>query len=262
MNQTSENALIQKINEIPQFKQKSQEWLSQRMLYLTSSDAASAMGINPYSKPEELLFKKCGIAVPFSGNVATRHGEKYEDEAIEKYCKAFGMKNYEFGLIPYEKVRRENPIESYKFLAGSPDGLAVPLNNPTEEPILLEVKCPYRRKPVRGCCPDYYYPQVQLNMLICDVKRAHFIEYLPFAEASESLTVTAYEIDHAYLSKWIPVLQKFWGEVMDYRDNGSITEHKNYSKWSERMRKAKAKLQEEKERDDADQNYMLGSDSD
>ena len=52
---------IDKLLKIPQFEQRSPEWFAQRKDKLTSSDAATVLGINPYSKEEELLFKKCGI---------------------------------------------------------------------------------------------------------------------------------------------------------------------------------------------------------
>jgi len=257
-----QHSIIKKLQLIPQFKQKSQDWLDQRKLYLTSSDAATAIGINPYSKPEELLFKKCGVSIPFTGNIATRHGEKYEDEAIEKYCSALGMKNYEFGLIPYAKVSRDNPNDSYNFLAGSPDGLAVPINETEdEEPILIEVKCPFRRKPKQGFCPVHYYPQVQLNMLICGVKRADFIEYLPFAEGNK-LFITRYEIDNDYLSKILKTLIPFWRSVVDYRDNIGIRNHTNYTKWINKVNKAIEKSRVDEEKSKKEEEYILDSDSD
>jgi len=156
-----QHPLIEEINRIPQFKQKSEEWLNQRKGFLTSSDAASALGINPYSTSDELIFKKCNFSAPFVGNIATRHGEKYEDEAIEKYCKVMGMVNVEFGLISYKDVPREDHRSELDFLAGSPDGIALELNYTEEsEPIMIEVKCPFRRKPIQGKCPKHYMPQV------------------------------------------------------------------------------------------------------
>ena len=61
--------------------QKSEEWLALRGNMLTASDAATAIGKNKYETPEGLLLKKCGLGEKFTGNAATRHGEKYEDEA-------------------------------------------------------------------------------------------------------------------------------------------------------------------------------------
>jgi predicted phage-related endonuclease len=56
--------------------QKSQEWLALRGNMLTASDAATAIGKNKYETPHGLLLKKCGLGEKFTGNEATRHGEK------------------------------------------------------------------------------------------------------------------------------------------------------------------------------------------
>ena len=61
-------------------------------------------------------------------------------------------------------------------MAGSPDGIAEDVRG-LEELILLEVKCPYRRKIVFGKVPDNYYPQIQLNMAIMGINKADYIEY-------------------------------------------------------------------------------------
>ena len=154
---------IKKLLEIPQYEQRSDEWFKQRENKLTSSDAGSALGINPHQKPHEIIFKKCGYdPKPFVGNIATRHGQKYEDEAIDKYCALTNQTNYNFGLISHEDVYNN---KDYYWLAGSPDGISLDNNN-INEPILLEVKCPYKRKIIFGEIPKYYYPQVQLNLFI------------------------------------------------------------------------------------------------
>jgi len=238
-----QHPLIAQINEIPQFKQKSEEWLNQRKGFLTSSDAAAALGINPYSTKDELTFKKCGLGIPFTGNIATRHGEKYEDEAIEKYCAALGMVNFEFGLIAYKDLSRNNPDSNLNFLAGSPDGIALETNyNAESEPIMIEVKCPFRRKPKQGYCPEYYMPQVQLNMLICKCKKADFIEYVP--GSSPSLYITRVLLDEAWLNEALPKLSNFWNGVIDYRTRGLET-HPQYDKLSKKISKGTEKLKQQ-----------------
>merc|ERR1712078_540060 len=72
-----------------QVKQRSPEWYVTRKSCLTASDAATALGLNPYKKPSELIKSKAG----FYSNVqpdpqmirATEHGIKYEDEAAQAY---------------------------------------------------------------------------------------------------------------------------------------------------------------------------------
>ena len=110
--------------------QKSEEWLALRGNLLTASDCATAIGVNKYETPDDLLRKKCGVGPRFMGNEATRHGEKYEDEARILYEERHGEVVHELGLVPH-------PIHTW--LGGSPDGV-------TESGKLVEIKCPMSRK--------------------------------------------------------------------------------------------------------------------
>ena len=220
---------IEKLLKLPQHEQRSPEWFAQRYTKLTSSDAATVLGSNPYSKPSELLFKKCGYDTsPFVGNVATLHGQKYEDTAIDLYCQITGRVNYNFGCICYTDVHDqfEDYNKQYDFLAGSPDGIVESLYNPDEEPILLEVKCPYRRQIKNGYIPNYYYPQVQLNLFICDLSIADFIEFCP---KTNKLNIVRIAKDMNWINNNVPILIKFWQDVEYYREVG-IDKHSEYLK--------------------------------
>jgi len=52
---------VKALLEIEFAAQKSQEWLALRGNMLTASDAATALGVNKYETPAELLLKKCGM---------------------------------------------------------------------------------------------------------------------------------------------------------------------------------------------------------
>ena len=246
---------IEKLLKIPQFEQRSPEWFAQRKDKLTSSDAATVLGINPYAKEEELLFKKCGIEKPFIGNVATLHGQKYEDEAIELYCSVTNRTNYDFGLLCYSDVYTENKNKNHIFLAGSPDGIATNNLDLDEDPVLLEVKCPYRRPIKMGYIPSYYVPQVQLNLYICDLKIADFIEYNP---KNQELNIVRIVRDDKWLEENIPFLKKFWDKVEYYRKVG-IDQHPSYSKRMKREEKRleqKRKKLEQEEEDNSDDTIL------
>ena len=212
------NNKISELLKLPQYLQRSPEWFNQRKDKLTSSDAATALGINPYQKKEELLFKKCGLDLkPFIGNIATRHGQKYEDEAIEKYCRIMGKKNFNFGLLSHKDIHGN---DDYYWLAGSPDGIVQDYENPNDsESVLIEVKCPYRRKIIKGKIPDYYLPQVQLNLFICNLDTADFIEYSPPNE----INIVRIKKDKVWLNKNLKILELFWKEVEHYREVGIET---------------------------------------
>lgn len=185
--------------------QKSEEWLALRGQMLTASDAATAIGKNPYQTPHDLLLKKCGLGEKFTGNAATKHGEKYEDEARILYEQRHGEVVHEIGLVPH-------PVHTW--LGGSPDGVS-------ESGKLVEIKCPPQRKIVPGEVPEHYMPQLQLCMEILDLEECDFIQYKP-AETNwplpEEFDVVNVKRDRAWFEKYRPIMRIFWDRVLYYRD--------------------------------------------
>ena len=82
---------------------------------------------------------------------------------------------------------------------------AVP--DPDLGPIMLEVKCPYRRAIIHGTIPKQYYAQVQINMLICGLPRADFVEYRP--PPNFQLNIVRVVPDKAWLRAALPRIQHF-----------------------------------------------------
>lgn len=225
------------IKDLIQYSQKSKEWFEQRKNRLTSSDAATALGINPYKKRVQLLFEKCGIGKTFTGNESTEHGQKYEEDAIKKYSYLMGKKNHSFGMISFGdldpiRIKKETSKKyvnkDYHFLGGSPDGISEDKKG-LEKLIMLEVKCPLRRKIKHGQIPNYYYPQVQLNMFILDLEIADFVEYIPDPKKTE-LNIVRIHRDEEWFKKNIPILQDFWNEVLEWRQR-DIKQHPEYAKY-------------------------------
>lgn len=235
------------IKRIPQYPQKSEEWLNQRKTKLTSSDAATALGLNPYQKPIELLFSKNNAGKPFNGNEASFHGQKYETEAANLYEALMGKTNYEYGLISFNSmkpIRKENKLTLWlkehpeidtSFIAGSPDGVSIDKRG-LEDLIMVEIKCPLRRKIEFGRVPEHYMPQVQLNMAILDLEKADFIEYAPINTRANPTTrpifnIVRVHIDYDWLINAITKLHTFWSEVLYWSVNG-ITSHPEYNKYA------------------------------
>jgi putative phage-type endonuclease len=185
--------------------QRSAEWLELRGNMLTASDAATAIGLNPYEKPEGLILKKCGYN-KFDGNQATFHGNKYEDEARDIYCEKYGEVCHEIGLYPHPK---------YKWLGGSPDGI-------TESGKLVEIKCPLKRK-ITPDVPVYYMPQIQLLLDILDLEEAVFIQYKPYDltwPGPVEFCVTEVKRDREWFAQQLPVMEAFWNRVLWHREHG------------------------------------------
>ena len=158
---------VRALLEATYFEQRSQEWLDLRENMLTASDAASALGANPYEKPEKLLMKKCG-AHKWSGNAATAHGTLLEPIARDLYDERYNKKSHEIGLVQHPK---------YPFLGGSPDGI-------TEDGLLIEIKCPLSRK-IEAKVPKHYVAQIQLLLEILDLEQCDFIQYRPGGSGSQ-----------------------------------------------------------------------------
>ena len=185
--------------------QRSEEWLALRGNMLTASDAATAIGMNPYEKPEGLILKKCGHN-KFFGNQATEHGNKYEDIARDIYCEKYGEVAHEIGLHPH-------PV--YKWLGGSPDGI-------TESGKLLEIKCPLQRK-ITDEVPGHYMPQVQLLLEILNLEEAVFIQYKPMEltwPGPEEFCVTEVKRDRQWFQDQLPVMDALWKRVLWHREHG------------------------------------------
>lgn len=143
---------VVRVQQQPRIEQRSDGWFHTRGQLLTASDAAAALGIPPFASfqgdpRQELVRRKAAQAIginDFTGNVATRHGQRYEQEALDRYASEAGEEVLDFGLLIH-------PAE--RWLGGSPDGI-------TASGLLLEVKCPLMRKIGDGAVPEHYLPQV------------------------------------------------------------------------------------------------------
>ena len=184
--------------------QRTDPWYKKRNNHLTASAIATACGANQYETKSTLILRKTGNAPAFKGNAACDHGNKYEQEAIEKYEGVSGEKCLEFGLL---KSLNENE----DFIAGSPDGI-------TASGRLIEVKCPYKRIPT-NVVPDVYRYQVQTLMHILRLPKCDFIQYVPETVwKNETFIITEVKYDPYFWRAKFPILQRCWQEILDVRE--------------------------------------------
>ena len=161
---------IEKFKKLPNYKQKSQEWLDQRNNYLTASTIAAAMGMMGPVARRNLLINKVsnGKVNGFTGNSATHWGNKYEPVANRIYShRNNNVIIYEFGMITNEK---------YPILGISPDGVT--------QYRMLEIKCPFSRV-IDGKVKVEYYHQMQEQLAICEFNECDFLE-CRFEEITEN----------------------------------------------------------------------------
>lgn len=213
---------VEKLLKIPQYEQRSPEWFQQRNNAITASDIPTVLGENSYKTSLSLLIDKCAAnPKPFVGNSATKWGTYYEDTAIEKYSQIKGKEVLSFGLLIHPE---------YPWLGGSPDGI-------TTDGILLEVKCPLKRKIVMGEVPHHYLSQVLLNLEICDLEVANFIEFIP-GNADDDYIINIVEVkrDREWFARELPKMKAFWDNVLAAREQG-IETNKEYQEYRTRCQK-------------------------
>jgi putative phage-type endonuclease len=174
---------------------------------LTASDAATAIGCNPYETPDGLYVKKVG-GRKFGGNAATERGTLLEPIARDMYDAKYNTKRHEIGLVQHPE---------HKWLGGSPDGV-------TECGKLIEIKCPLTRK-IEDKVPKHYVAQIQLLMEILDLPECDFIQYRPVTDTTpEEFVVTNVKRDREWFAYYLPIMKAFWDKVIEGRKTGFTCE--------------------------------------
>jgi putative phage-type endonuclease len=175
---------VEELIKRPQLKQLSKEWFEARPSLITASSAASLLKrdkktcapyikaynledifdvngkcCNPYSSKNSYFLERCNGST-FKGSAATYWGQKYESVACDIYSNLNSKEVLEFGLLVHPE---------HNWLAASPDGI-------TPCGIMVEIKCPYRRK-ITGIPPFYYWIQCQLQLEVCNLDYCDFSEF-------------------------------------------------------------------------------------
>jgi putative phage-type endonuclease len=150
-----------KLQRLPVVEQRSAEWHSMRKGLVTASEFAQALGKAKFGTQKDFYKKKCGYeqTVFNPGEAPLKWGTMYEDVAVEIYKHRYGYEFYNFGLISHPTV---------KHFGASPDGI-------NDFGIMVEIKCPYRRK-ITGEVPQQYYFQIQGQLSVCELKECDFVE--------------------------------------------------------------------------------------
>lgn len=191
--------------EKPQYEQRTPAWYEVRKTLMTASESSSALKIKPFAgfkgcPREDLMMKKLNV-IPVVG-MALQHGVKHEAEAAEMAMRILGERMFDFGLVVHD---------DYPWLGASPDGI-------TARGYCVEIKCPMRRTIIPGHVPHHYYPQVQVQMEVCNVDFCYFIQYKP-AFMNEGghpfIDIVVVERDRMWFNERKDILLEFYTDLME-----------------------------------------------
>ena len=176
---------LEKLKKLDLPEQRSKEWYEMRKSKLTASSLASAIDHCHFQSRDELILDKI-IEKPFEPNPITEWGVKYEDVAILFYEELFNVKILDFGMIPHP---------NFEAFGASPDGICDETGSEDHIAIMVEIKCPPKRKFTKTV-PSHYLMQVQGQLEVCDLNECDFFQVkIEEYESYEDYCKDIFEID-------------------------------------------------------------------
>ena len=180
---------------------------------ITARDFATILGENPFETAWTLLEKKVEDKHRFTGNSFTRHGIKYEAEAI---------KTYEY----YSNTKVNSDLKNikhkdYEFITGRPDGIS-------DSECIIEIKCPNkkRNKLTPEAIPRQYYYQCQVYMEMMNREICHYVEYYINEKTEErDFQYCSIVRDRKWFKQTIPIILKFYDEIKRFINEGNLDNH-------------------------------------
>ncbi len=171
----------------------SQEWLEMRRSFITATDAACIMGLNPYETALQRYHAKVNGTVK-ERNSAMQRGIDLEPEALRCFESGTGhMVRSEWRVHP-----------DIKWMAATFDGI-------NDEGIAVEIKCPGEKDhliSLHGNVPEHYMPQLQHQMKVAEIGQMYYFSYRPeHAIQFSLLRVTA---DKAFQLQMMEKEQEFY----------------------------------------------------
>lgn len=154
---------LQRLLALPKVEQKSEAWYEMRRNMITASDFAQALGEGKFGTQRQLIEKKClpreNETMISKSNPFFKWGIMFEPVACDIYSKMHDTYVHEFGLL-------KHPV--HDFFGASPDGI-------TDDGVMVEIKCPFKRK-LTGDIPLQYYYQIQGQLDVCGLQECDYFE--------------------------------------------------------------------------------------
>lgn len=156
------------LKNIPQTKQRTEEWYQFRYKHLTASNIWKVFGTQ--SSYNQLICEKCKPLVIHSGTSVNMDspmhwGQKYEEVSLLWYQNEYNVKVEDYGCIPHKTI---------DFIAASPDGI-VTTKESGRYGRMLEIKNIVNRD-INGIPKIEYWVQMQFQMEVCELEECDFLE--------------------------------------------------------------------------------------
>ena len=158
-----------------------EEWLAARRLGVSGTDIGVLLGVNPYKTADELVMDKLGVGKGFSGNAATRVGQRLEPFVANSWAKR------EQRILINGSFRQDDDNQR---LIGTPDFLT--------HKSVLEIKTGAIKTWKYGC-PKMYEYQLRWYMML---ERKPEGELVACIVPKDRAQVPMHE-DDDYLAEWI-----------------------------------------------------------
>lgn len=187
--------MYKNLTKISTLNMPHEEWLKHRQKSIGGSDAASIIGLNPWSSPYTVWADKLGKIPPKEDNEAMRQGRDLEFYVAQRFCEATG-----------KKVRRENNIlinPDIPFAHANVDRMVV------GEDAGLECKTTSAlnmKNFKNGAFPDTYYVQCVHYMMVTGCKKW----YLAVLVLNKEFMVFEIERDEEEIEALAKAEEEFW----------------------------------------------------
>lgn len=172
-----------------ELEQGSKEWHTLRKTKITSTDAAVIMGVSPWKTKSQLYKEKKSQETNTFVNEVMQRGIDLEPIARDLYIYRTGIH-----VKPAVVVKH--------WAMASLDGIS------DCDRFIVEIKCPGDKTheiATNGKIPDYYYPQLQHQMYVCDLNE---IDYFSFDGFSGEIVKV--KRDEEYITKMIEKELEFY----------------------------------------------------
>lgn len=172
-------------------------WLKNRKNSIGASDVPIIMGVSPYKKAIDLYLDKISDRIDNSTNYAMELGNQLEPIAREAYEAIRGA--------PFEasSISKVNIPHFTCSLDGYNDELSE----------AIEIK--YVGADFKKECPEKYYPQIQFQYYVSDVKNIDLVQI----NNSQEIHILSVKRDEEYITEMVKTVSWFWDCIVNKRED-------------------------------------------